>query len=155
MQAATLQTIVCALVDEWDNIRVHPTYFLLIKTFEALSGLESITGLFKRKDTTHAVRYHSSYKANASVKILEFLYFYLIPEPALPKSPSSASSSDSGSSSSSGSDSSSSSYGTARKIVRRTTEEKKGMVGKLLGGEKGVEGLVRDLQEFRPFGDIG
>lgn len=34
-------------------------------------------------------------------------------------------------------------------------EEKKGMVGKLLGGEKGVEGLVRDLQEFRPFGDIG
>jgi hypothetical protein len=27
-------------------------------------------------------------------------------------------------------------------------------VGKLLGGEK-VEGLVRDLKEFRPFGDIG
>lgn len=38
--------------------------------------------------------------------------------------------------------------------MRRTTEEKKGMVGKLLGGEKGVEALVRDLQEFRPFGDI-
>jgi hypothetical protein len=89
------------------------------------------------------------------VKILEFLYFYLIPEPALPKSPTSGSSSSSGSSSgSSGSDSSSSSSGTARKIIRRTTEEKKGLVGKLLGGEKGVEGLVRDLQEFRPFGDI-
>ena len=47
VQAATLHTIVCALVDEWDNLR----------TFEALSGLESITGLFKRKDTSHAVRY--------------------------------------------------------------------------------------------------
>ena len=38
--------------------------------------------------------------------------------------------------------------------MRRTTEEKKNMVGKLLGGERGVEGLVRDLKEFRPFGDI-
>src|SRR5208282_5052760 len=92
----------------------------------------------------------------SSVKILEFLYFYLIPEPTLPK-PASSTSSSTGSdtSSSSGSDSSSSITGTTRKIVRRTTEEKKGMVGKLLGGEKGVEGLVRDLQEFRPFGDIG
>jgi Cell division control protein 14, SIN component len=92
-----------------------------------------------------------------SVKILEFLYFYLIPEPILPKSPSStAVSNGSSSSSSSGSDSSASSTGTTtRKIIRRTTEEKKGMVGKLLGGEKGVEGLVRDLKEFRPFGDIG
>ena len=92
---------------------------------------------------------------DVSVKILEFLYFYLIPEPVLPKSPSSTSlSAQSSSSSSSGSDSSASSTGTTRKIVRRTTEEKKGMVGKLLGGEKGVEGLVRDLKEFRPFGDI-
>ena len=95
-------------------------------------------------------------KTNRSVKILEFLYFYLIPEPALPRSPTSTSSSSGDSSSgSSGSDSSASSTGTTRKIIRRTTEEKKGMVGKLLGGEKGVEGLVRDLQEFRPFGDIG
>jgi hypothetical protein len=87
---------------------------------------------------------------------LEFLYFYLIPEPALPKSaPSTPSSASSSSSSSSGSDSSFISAATAQKIIRRTTEEKKGMVGKLLGGEKGVEGLVRDLKEFRPFGDIG
>ena len=91
---------------------------------------------------------------NSSVKILEFLYFYLIPEPALPQSASPASLQSDGSSSSSGSESSSSSANTTRKIIRRTTEEKKGMVGKLLGGEKGVDSLVRDLQEFRPFGDI-
>ena len=90
------------------------------------------------------------------MKILEFLYFYLIPEPALPPFSSSTSlSGTSSSSSSSGSDSSSTTSGTTRKQIRRTTEEKKGLVGKLLGGEKGVEGLVRDLQEFRPFGDIG
>ena len=120
-----------------------------------MSGLESITGLFKRKDTSHAVRYRPiTVETNCSVKILEFLYFYLILEPALPQSPSSTSLQSDGSSSSSGSDSSSSSGSTTRKIVRRTIEEKKSMVGKLLGGEKGVEALVRDLQEFRPFGDI-
>jgi Cell division control protein 14, SIN component len=120
--------------------------------------LESITGLFKRKDTSHAVRYNRHHRVltNRSVKILEFLYFYLIPEPALPKCASPTSSStETPSSEGSGSDSSSSSAGLPPKIIRRTTEEKKGMVGKLLGGEKGVEGLVRDLQEFRPFGDIG
>ena len=83
---------------------------------------------------------------------MEFLYFYLIPEPIIPKSTLSTSSSSSGGS---GSDSSSSNDGIPPKIIRRTTDEKKSMVGKLLGGEKGVEGLVRDLQEFRPFGDIG
>jgi hypothetical protein len=73
----------------------------------------------------------------------------------VPRSPTSTSSSGESSSGSSGSDSSASSTAATHKIIRRTTEEKKGMVGKLLGGEKGVEGLVRDLQEFRPFGDIG
>lgn len=102
-------------------------------------------------------RYPSSY-SSSSVKILEFLYFYLIPEPtAAAPSVGTTNSASSGASSSGsdGSDSSSSSTGATRKIIRRTTEEKKSMVGKLLGGEKGVEGLVRDLKEFRPFGDIG
>ena len=98
---------------------------------------------------------YSEYLIYFRVKILEFLYFYLIPEPLLPQTSSGGVSATSRSlSSSSGSDSSSSTNSTTRKIVRRTTEEKKIMVGKLLGGEKGVEGLVRDLQEFRPFGDI-
>jgi hypothetical protein len=123
--------------------------------------LESITGLFKRKDTSHAVRYRPESPEGlltVSVKILEFLYFYLIPESTAPKPGTYTSTSSSGASSSSGcdgSDSSSSSAGATRKIIRRTTEEKKSLVGKLLGGEKGVEGLVRDLKEFRPFGDIG
>jgi hypothetical protein len=156
VQAATLQTIVCALVDEWDNIRVA---WLVASLTIDIRGAFWIginnwiiqkKGHKSRRSVIHILRC-----TNLSVKILEFLYFYLIPEPSLPKSASPASSSSENSSGrSSGSDSSSSSSGIPP-IIRRTTEEKKGMVGKLVGGEKGVEGLVRDLQEFRPFGDIG
>ena len=160
VQAATLQTIVCALVDEWDSIRVFP-HLPHLPTIDIRGSIGiRIHHRLVQKERHHSCRpvpfSISQQTSNASVKILEFLYFYLIPEPALPiSSLQCPPSSNSSSSESSGSDSSSSSTGRPPKILRRTTEEKKGIVGKLLGDEKGVEGLVRDLQEFRPFGDIG
>ncbi|KTW26241.1 uncharacterized protein T551_03540 [Pneumocystis jirovecii RU7] len=58
---ATLATLVAALVDRWDNVRV----------FESLDGLASVASLMKSKNSSQKVKF----------KIAEFLYFYLIPEP--------------------------------------------------------------------------
>lgn len=116
VQSATLLTLVCALIDHPANTRV----------FETLDGLATVTSLFKRRDTPRDVK----------LKILEFLYFYLMPEtqtevPPAPTTPS-------------------------RKPLKsnesricRTTEEKQAMLG---GFMSNVEGLVADLRESQPFG---
>ncbi|KAK9494409.1 cell division protein Cdc14 [Lipomyces doorenjongii] len=134
IQGATVNTLVCALVEEWPNVR----------TFEALDGLESICTLFKRKDTDKEVK----------LRILEFLFFYLIPEPQATQSSSSrmshhhaktkhASPGDGGWSGSSNA--------SGNEHVVRTTQEKQHMLGKYLSN---VESLVNELRQSQPFGNL-
>ena len=68
IQSATLLTLVAALVDAPANTR----------TFEALDGLLAITSLFRSRTTVRDVK----------IKLVEFLYFYLMPETATPPTPS-------------------------------------------------------------------
>lgn len=77
--------------------------------------------MFKRRDTPREVK----------LKILEFLYFYLMAEtPATGPAPEGA---------------------PPGKMVRidRTTEEKQAMLGEFMSN---VDGLVADLKESQPFG---
>lgn len=105
---ATLATLVAALVDRWDNVRV----------FESLDGLASVASLMKSKNSTQKVK----------LKVAEFLYFYLIPEPVF------------------------SGPITNKKLdIRRSTEEKELMLAKYLHN---VRSLVKDLQELTPFGEL-
>lgn len=60
LHVALCRTLVCCMIDEWRNVRV----------FEELEGLEAIAILFRDGNTSQEVK----------VKLLEFLYFYLIPE---------------------------------------------------------------------------
>ena len=60
VQSATLITLVVALVDTPQNARA----------FEALDGLLTVTSLFKSRSTARDVK----------VKLVEFFYFYLMPE---------------------------------------------------------------------------
>jgi hypothetical protein len=60
IQSATLLTLVTALLDQPANTR----------TFEELDGLLTVTSLFKQRATSREVK----------LKLVEFLYFYLMPE---------------------------------------------------------------------------
>jgi hypothetical protein len=120
VQSATLLTLVCALIDHPANTRV----------FEALDGLATVTTLFKRRDTPREVK----------LKILEFLYFYLMPEtpttsstPPVPSTPLKGRS-----------------FLNKREYrTDRSTEEKQRMLGEYINN---VERLVADLRESQPFG---
>ncbi|ANB12946.1 Cell division control protein 14 [Sugiyamaella lignohabitans] len=93
------------MVHEVENIRL----------LESVGGLKAICDLFKHKDTAKDVK----------LRILEFLFFYLIPETS----------------------------GAAKiinSIPRKTTEDKQEMLGKYLSN---VNGLVRELHMSKPFGD--
>lgn len=135
---ATLHVLVCALLDHPHNTRV----------FENVDGILTLTSLFKSRQTTQQLK----------LKVIEFLYFYLMPETVgdalsitttagaqegqmLQKSPSkSTRSASSGSSDGDG--------------ETRTTEEKQALLSRHLNN---VEDLVQDLREHRPFaaGAIG
>ncbi|KAJ6013523.1 hypothetical protein N7540_008114 [Penicillium herquei] len=139
IQSATLLTLVAALLDCPANTR----------TFEDLDGLLTVTSLFKQRATSREVK----------LKLVEFLYFYLMPEtpilgpsgrgsaspsppPGLQRSPSKLPSRPmSQSSHTSG----------AGKTIRdtRTTDEKQALLGRYLNN---VEDLVEDLKETAPFG---
>ena len=132
IQSATLLTLVTALLDCPANTR----------TFEDLDGLLTVTSLFKQRATSREVK----------LKLVEFLYFYLMPEtpilgpaspPALQRSPSKISSRPM-------SQSSHTSSGPG-KMIRdtRTTDEKQALLGRYLNN---VEDLVEDLKETAPFG---
>ncbi|KAJ5450684.1 uncharacterized protein N7458_007133 [Penicillium daleae] len=133
IQSATLLTLVTALLDCPANTR----------TFEDLDGLLTVTSLFKQRATSREVK----------LKLVEFLYFYLMPEtpilgpgaspPGLQRSPSKISSRPM-------SQSSHTSAGSG-KMVRdtRTTDEKQALLGRYLNN---VEDLVEDLKETAPFG---
>ncbi|GAO14336.1 hypothetical protein UVI_02034110 [Ustilaginoidea virens] len=66
IQSATLLTLVVALIDTPTNTR----------TFEGLDGLLTVTSLFKSRTTSREVK----------LKLIEFLYCYLMPEsPSIPR----------------------------------------------------------------------
>lgn len=135
IQCSTLLVLVTALLATPQNTR----------TFEAIDGLLTITSLFKSRSTAQ----------NVKLKLLEFLYFYLMPEApptttsapttALQRSPSKLVAAFERRSSTVGADEGGS---PARKDSRRSTEEKQALLGRYLSN---VEDLVQDLQENAPF----
>ncbi|KAJ5082454.1 hypothetical protein N7532_011497 [Penicillium argentinense] len=134
IQSATLLTLVTALLECPANTR----------TFEDLDGLLTVTSLFKQRATSREVK----------LKLVEFLYFYLMPEtpilgpgvaspPGLQRSPSKLSSRPHSQHSHA--------PAAAGKMARdtRTTDEKQALLGRYLNN---VEDLVEDLKETAPFG---
>ncbi|KAI9866132.1 MAG: hypothetical protein M1813_001693 [Trichoglossum hirsutum] len=135
IQCNTLLTLVCALLDHPSNTR----------TFEELDGLLTVSSLFKLRSTSREVK----------LKLVEFLYFYLMPEtPSLPsaghpvialqRSPSKLAGAFSRSNVSK-------SWDNDGHLKTRTTEEKQALLGRYLNN---VEDLVDDLRESAPFGTI-
>ncbi|KAI9750001.1 MAG: hypothetical protein M4579_006643 [Chaenotheca gracillima] len=127
IQSCTLLTLVCALIAQPSNTRV----------FEDLDGLLTVTSLFKQRSTSREVK----------LKLIEFLYFYLMPETTLgssgvARSPSKLvgafSRRDNGSLAEPGD-----------RPVMKSTEDKQALLGKYLSN---VEDLVEDLRESAPFG---
>lgn len=114
----TIRALVACLLREVPNIRL----------FEHMGGLATICTLFKRKETPKDVK----------LKILEFLFFYLIPETQTRQNV----------------DKSKTLYRQTMSrdnVYRLTTEDKQIMLGKYLSN---VNGLVRELHESKPFGDM-
>ncbi|KAL6892532.1 cell division protein Cdc14 [Trichoderma longibrachiatum] len=137
IQSATLLTLVVALIDTPNNTR----------TFEGLDGLLTVTSLFKSRSTSREVK----------LKLVEFLYFYLMPEtPSSPRADHRESvfqqRSPSKLSGAFGADGRS-----ARKransngVVTLTTAEKQQLLSRHLSS---VEDLVKDLRTCAPFGGI-
>ncbi|OAL46500.1 cell division control 14, SIN component [Pyrenochaeta sp. DS3sAY3a] len=130
IQSQALLVLVTALLANPQNTR----------TFEHMDGLLTVTSLFKDEETTQSVK----------VKLLEFLYFYLMPEspaPSVQRSPSKlANAFDQRSSTATSNDGSG-----ASKKHTRTQDEKQYMLGKYLNN---VDALVDDLQESAPFTSV-
>jgi hypothetical protein len=136
IQSSTLLTLVTALLD-------HPAS---TRTFEDLDGLLTVTSLFKLRATSREVK----------LKLVEFLYFYLMPEtPTIPVAGSSAPNT-----AVLGLQRSPSKLAAAftRSVNQpdgrptretRSTEEKQRLLGRYLNN---VEDLVEDLKETAPFG---
>ncbi|KAL1862243.1 hypothetical protein Plec18167_000969 [Paecilomyces lecythidis] len=141
IQSSTLLTLVTALLDSPANTR----------TFEELDGLLTVTSLFKLRATSREVK----------LKLVEFLYFYLMPEtPTTPapgssapntavlglhRSPSKVAGPISRSVNVPGAGGRDSKGGRDT----RNTEEKQALLGRYLNN---VEDLVEDLKETAPFG---
>ncbi|KAF1960954.1 cell division control 14, SIN component [Byssothecium circinans] len=133
IQAAALLVLVTALLATPQNTR----------TFENMDGLLTVTSLFKDEETTQGVK----------VKLLEFLYFYLMPEAPVPSAsaPNTAIRSPSKlvgaferrSSTVSGNDG-----GGAITKNARSQEEKQHLLARYLNN---VDALVEDLKESAPF----
>ena len=131
IQSSTLLTLVTALLDNPTNTR----------TFENLDGLLTVTSLFKSRGTSRDVK----------MKLVEFLYFYLMPETpysglsdrgsGLQRSPSKRSVAFTGRSGSGA--------GAGGDVENKSTEEKQRLLGRYLPN---VEDLVEDLRESAPFG---
>ncbi|CDM28597.1 hypothetical protein DTO013E5_960 [Penicillium roqueforti] len=130
VQSATLLTLVTALLDCPSNTR----------TFEGLDGLLTVTSLFKQRATSREVK----------LKLVEFLYFYLMPE-ALTSAPMSPQGLQRSPSKRTSARSPRSAAAAASKVSRdiRTTDEKQNLLGRYLNN---VEDLVEDLKETAPFG---
>ena len=130
IQSQALLVLVTALLATPQNTRA----------FEHMDGLLTVTSLFKDEETTQSVK----------VKLLEFLYFYLMPEvPAadVQQSPSKlVNVFDQRSSSSNRGDGGG---GSAKHT--RSQQDKQYMLGRYLNN---VDALVEDLQESAPFTSV-
>lgn len=134
IQSSTITTLVVALLDTPLNTR----------TFENLEGLLAVTSAFKSRETTRDVR----------AKLVEFLYFYLMPEtPSIPSANGTASvpsmlqrSPSKLAGAFNGRQRADSDNGT------RTTAEKQVLLGGFL--HERVDELVADLRERKPFGGV-
>lgn len=131
IQSTTLLTLVAALLDNPANTR----------TFEELDGLLTVTSLFKQRATSREVK----------LKLVEFLYFYLMPEtptnipspPGLQRSPSKLGGRPHSRNANGGYS------GDNGMRDTRMTDEKQALLGRYLNN---VEDLVEDLKETAPFG---
>lgn len=143
IQSATLLTLVVALIETPHNTR----------TFENLDGLLTVTSLFKSRSTSRDVK----------LKLVEFLYFYLMPEtPSIPsagsrdsmpallqRSPSKLAKAFAvGEQGGAGSGGSRRRSGSDNGSIR-SQEEKQALLGRHLNS---VEELVKDLRQSTPFG---
>ncbi|KAI0383193.1 cell division control 14, SIN component [Hypomontagnella monticulosa] len=140
IQSATVVTLVTALIDAPRNTR----------TFESLDGLLTITSLFRNRCTSRDVK----------LKLVEFLYFYLMPEtPSIPsaraqpagvpgllqRSPSKLAKAFAGGGADAPRPRSAGDGDT------RTQEEKQALLGRHLNS---VQELVEDLRQSTPFGGV-
>jgi hypothetical protein len=137
IQSTTLLVLVTALLGNPQNARV----------FERIDGLLTITSLFKSRSTTRTLK----------LKLMEFLYFYLMPEVAPSSTPNtvvrakrsrSLLSIGGGDGSERSSRSLNDGDDSDDKEIR-STEEKQRLLGRYLSN---VEDLVQDLRESTPFG---
>jgi hypothetical protein len=140
IQAATLLVLVAALLETPRNTR----------TFENLDGLLTVSSIFKSRSTARDVKF----------KTMEFLYFYLMPEtPSLPRAGSE------GSGAAALLQRSPSKLGRAFNNKRRGSDEAAGAspgedntLNQLVKQEMlrrhlpNVDELVKDLQQYAPFG---
>ncbi|KAF4448739.1 hypothetical protein F53441_7887 [Fusarium austroafricanum] len=139
IQSATLLTLVTALIDTPINTR----------TFESLDGLLTITSLFKSRSTAREVK----------LKLVEFLYFYLMPEiPSIPRAdqhdsvPAMLQRSPSKLAGAFNADSRRKRSGSDPEgDIHLTTEEKQELLSQHLSS---VEDLVKDLRNCAPFGGV-
>ncbi|KAF7552203.1 hypothetical protein G7046_g7483 [Stylonectria norvegica] len=136
IQSATLLTLVTALIDTPRNTR----------TFEDLDGLLTVTSLFKSRSTAREVK----------LKLVEFLYFYLMPEtPSIPRAdqhdsvPAMLQRSPSKLASAFSADSKRKRV--ASGVQTLTTEEKQELLSQYLSS---VDDLVKDLRNCAPFGGV-
>lgn len=116
------------------------------RTFENLDGLLTITSLFKSRETSREVK----------LKLVEFLYFYLMPEtPSIPSAngttsvPAMLQRSPSKLAGAFGKAEAGRKRADSESEITRTTEEKQGLLGRYLSS---VDDLVADLRESTPFG---
>ncbi|KAL7949593.1 cell division protein Cdc14 [Trichoderma barbatum] len=136
IQSATLLTLVVALIDTPNNTR----------TFEGLDGLLTVTSLFKSRGTSREVK----------LKLVEFLYFYLMPEtPLNPRVDQRESVFQRSPSKLVGAYGVDSRNGRKRAnsngVTTLTTAEKQQLLSRHLSS---VEDLVKDLRNCAPFGGI-
>ncbi|KAM3505912.1 hypothetical protein MY11210_007773 [Beauveria gryllotalpidicola] len=137
IQSATLLTLVVALIDMPGNTRV----------FEGLDGLLTVTSLFKSRSTSREVK----------LKLVEFLYFYLMPEtPSIPRADRRDSLPDMLQRSPSKLASAFGGGGDAAAAHKRgggtlSTSEKQQLLSRHLSN---VEDLVKDLRTCAPFGGV-
>ncbi|KIV86416.1 hypothetical protein PV11_02028 [Exophiala sideris] len=135
IQSSTIMALVTSLLDHPQNAR----------TFEAIDGLLVVTSLFKSRSTSREVK----------LKLVEFLYFYLMPETPAPKTSASASATNTAILGGRGKELIAA-FDRRRETVNgndgvkntdsntRTTEEKQNLLGKHLSN---VQDLVEDLKE--------
>ncbi|KAL7959864.1 cell division protein Cdc14 [Trichoderma compactum] len=136
IQSATLLTLVVALIDTPNNTR----------TFEGLDGLMTVTSLFKSRSTSREVK----------LKLVEFLYFYLMPEtPSPPRADQRESVFQRSPSKLVGAYGVDGRNGRKRAnsngVMTLTTAEKQQLLSRHLSS---VEDLVKDLRNCAPFGGI-